>query len=140
MIPFRTILNWLTAHNLSDSAEVWVLGAKSVEPVLQVQPLSSGNAEVETASVWSKPAPVPLQYGSFYDTLLRSYSGGGTLEWQDHYQDTYRGSYTVNPQTAVFLLFLPDEIQLIETHAEKMEQRRKQAKELTEVIERSWDT
>lgn len=136
---FRTILKWLTDHNLSDDAEVWILGDYSspVEPVTEIGSTDEGAVWVETSPVWKEPVPVPMHYGPFYARLLECYSGAGTLQWLGH-SDTYRGSYTVNPHAAVFLLFLPDSIDLLETHTEKMEQRKKQARELTEVIEKSW--
>lgn len=137
-VPFRTILQWLDEQGLGIEAEVWVLGKQDVEPVLHIEPMpEDGSVAVRTASVWSVPVPVPLRYGTFRARVQECYSGAGTLRWKDH-PDTYRGSYTVNPQSAVFLLFLPDETQLILTHEEKMEQKRKRARELTEVIQESW--
>jgi hypothetical protein len=132
----RTAIRWLIEHDLSESAEVWCLSHRDIEPITELRPVGP-DFVVESRSIWSEPTPVPLQWAAFYDMLMGSYSGGGTFKWAAH-PETFRGSYSVNPQTAVFLLFLPPQTQIIETHAEKMEQRQQQAQQLTQEIDRAW--
>jgi hypothetical protein len=132
----RTALSWLQAHGLSDDAECWVLGQDTVQPVTGVTQVLS-DMLIITAPPWSDPAPTPLRFAAVCDTLLENYSGGGTLRWLAKPDDPYRGSYVVNPKSAVFFLFLPNEIQIVESHEEKMEQRTQQAIQLTRDIQES---
>src|SRR5271155_4142857 len=132
----RTALAWLQAHGLSDSAECWVLGEEDTQPVTNVTQVA-GDMILESAAPWSTPTPLPLGFGGVYDILFENYSGGGTLRWHAKPDDPYRGSYVVNPGSAVFFLFLPENIQIVEGHAEKMEQRTQQAIQLTREIQES---
>lgn len=139
MTDLRTVLRWLGEQEISELAECWILSDGTVEPVVTLQELD-GSLYLGSRSVWSAPAPVPLRFGTVYDKLLGSYSGGGLLHWTSHPGHTYRGSYVVNPNNAVFFLFLPDSIKLIDSHSDKMEQRKEQAKQLTKEIENPWQT
>jgi|SRR5271156_2363619 len=132
----RTALAWLQAHGLSDDAECWVLGEDTVQPVTGVTQVA-GDMMLVSAAPWSEPTPLPLSFGGVCDILLENYSGGGTLRWHAKPDDPYRGSYVVNPESAVFFLFLPENIQIVEGHAEKMEQRIQQAIQLTREIQES---
>lgn|SRR5208283_1419934 len=132
----RTALSWLQAHGLSDSAECWVLGADTAQPVTGIAQ-DGADMVLHTAPPWSEPTPQPLRFAAVCDTLLENYSGGGTLKWHAKPDDPYRGSYVVNSESAVFFLFLPDSIQLFESHEEKMEQRTQQAIQLTRDIQES---
>lgn len=132
----RTALAWLQAHGLSDNAECWVLGQDTIHPVTGVTQ-DAGDMILESAAPWSEPTPLPLAFGGVCDILFENYSGGGTLKWQVKPDDPYRGSYVVNPKSAVFFLFLPENIQIVDGHAEKMEQRTQQAIQLTREIQES---
>src|SRR5271157_2708338 len=133
-VTLRTALQWLTDHDLSDDAECWVLSGDTVEPIVGVTATPAGDVWIGTAAVWSEPAPIALRYGPMCDTLLETYSGGGSLRWANSPGQTYRGSYTPNPDVSVFLLFLPTEVRLVESHEEQMEKRKQQAKQLTREI------
>jgi hypothetical protein len=140
-ISLRTVLMWLEEHRLHDDAECWVLGGDTVEPVHGVTWEESGDMVLHSRPPWTEPAPTPLQYAAVRDTLLEHYAGGGRLKWAGH-PDVYRGSYVVNAESSVFFVFLPTEIQIVDSHEEKMEQRKKQAIDLTRKIEesQSWPT
>lgn len=133
----RTALQWLGEHGLAPNAECWVLSGDTVEPVIGVTPTPRGNCIMWTRPVWAEPSPSPLTFTATYDILVESYSGGGRLIWEAQPRFTYRGSHVVDPEKSVFFLFLPTAIQLIESHEEKMEQRKQQARQLTEQIERT---
>lgn len=131
MVNLRTVLRWLAEHNLDDNAECWVLTHETVVPIIYATPKGE-NIDIVTAGVWETPVPIPVTFTYLFDTIVNDYSGGGTLYWRKGY--TYRGSYVVNSDNAVFLLFLPDEIDLIEAHKEKMETKKKQAEELERIL------
>lgn len=133
----RTALQWLGEHGLDNEAECWVLSGDTAEPVTGVTPTPLGNVILWTLPPWTEPFPRPLSYAAVYDTLVGEYSGGGRLIWESQPRHTYRGSHVIDPAKSVFFLFLPTAIQLIESHEEKMEQRKQQAKQLTEQIERT---
>lgn len=141
MISLRTVLRWLEEHRLHDEADCWVLSGDTVEPVVEVTWEDEGNMILHSRPPWSEPAPTPLQYHMVCDTLLEHYAGGGQLKWGGH-PDMYKGSYVVNAESSVFFLFLPSSIEIVESHEEKMEQRKNQAIELTRKIEesQSWPT
>lgn len=134
MTTLRTALSWLQAHGLSDDAECWVLGSNTVQPVTGVTS-EGADMVLHTAPAWSEPTPAPLRYASVCDTLLENYSGGGTLRWRTRPTDPYRGSYVVDTNSAVFFLFLPQGVELVESHDEKMAQRKQQAIQLTREIQ-----
>lgn len=142
MTSLRTVLHWLDEQRIWNNAECWVLADNTVEPVVGVTWTDDGNMVLSTASVWTEPTPTPLQYGPVCDTLREHYSGGGRLIWTTKSEDVYRGSYVANAETAVFFVFLPKSVEIIETHEEKLEQRKQQAIELTKKIEESqkWPT
>lgn len=136
----RTALSWLQAHGLSDEAECWVLGSDTVEPVTGVTSTEAGDMVLSTAPPWSEPTPIPMQYNAVCDTLLEEYAGGGALRWASRPDEPYRGSYVVDATSAVFFLFLPEDVQLLaESHDEKMEQQKQRAKELTKQIQEAQD-
>lgn len=136
MTDLRTVLLWLDEQDISPDAESWVLSDSQVLPVTD---LAVGeDAWLVSSPVWSEPTPTPLKYGAVYDRLLASYSGGGRLKWTDHVTYIYRGSYVVDGTKAVFFLFLPEQIQLKETHRERQEKREEQARQLTQEIETAW--
>lgn len=138
-VPLRTVLQWLDEQNISLDAECWVLTNDTVLPVIAAIPDGGrGDIILRTAPVWSEPPPVPLTFDAIHDTILEHYSGAGELIWLNANSTiTYRGSYVVNADNAVFFLFLPEKIELVETHIEKMEQRKKQAIDLTKEIEKN---
>lgn len=154
MTNLRTVLMWLDEQQIHPDAECWVLGHDTVQPVVDIVQAGGGEGTyfntqailgdlvLITTQPWGDPTPAPLHYGAVYDTILETYSGGGRLLWDAHHKDTYRGSYVVNAESAVFFLFLPTDIEIVDSHEEKMEQRKKQAIELTRKIEESqtWPT
>jgi hypothetical protein len=141
MTDLRTTLQWLTEQHITGDAECWLLADATVLPVtdLAVQE-GEGSLILVTSTVWSEPTPVPLHYERVYAKLMDSYSGAGRMKWAGHVNYTYRGSYVVDPTSSVFFLFLPEHVQLIEPHSEKMEKREQQARQLTEEIEHPWQT
>jgi len=141
-VNLRTVLRWLDEQRIHDEAGCWVLGHDRVEPVEHVTWTEDGDMLVLTEPPWSTPTPVPLTYREVSDILLEHYSGGGLLKWANHPEEVYKGSYVVKPESAVFFLFLSQEVGIVESHSEKMEQRKQQAIELTKRIEesQSWPT
>lgn len=133
----RTSLQWLQGHGLEEDAECWILSGDTVEPIIGVTSQEDGNVILSSRPIYEEPSPIPLTYGVVSDRLLESYSGGGCLLWGTDTDQTYRGSYVVNPETAVFFLFLPSDIQIYETYSEQMDQRKQQARQLTSEIERA---
>lgn len=142
MTSLRTVLLWLDEQPISKEAECWVLGDDMVEPVTDVTWNDQGNMYLWTAPPWNDPSPKPLHYSIVSAMLLEHYSGGGALQWATDPEYVYRGSHVVKPESAVFFLFLPQSIKLVESYSEKMEQRKKQAIDLTRKIEesQSWPT
>jgi hypothetical protein len=141
MTDLRTVLHWLDEQDPAPDAECWLLSDRTVLPVVDRAVASgSGSIILITASVWAEPTPVPLRYDALRATIMENYSGAGQMQWSERVNYIYRGSYVVDPMVSVFFTFLPPQVELIETHAEKMEQRRKQARQLTKEIEHSWDT
>lgn len=134
MTDLRTAIRWLLEHELAETAEVWVLAKPVLRPVVAVEPVA-GDTWLGTAPVWSEPTPAPLQWDRFYDRLMECYAAGGTFRWAQHPELVYRGSYVVNPASAVFLLFLKPDIELVQSHSELMEQRKEQANQLTQEIQ-----
>lgn len=137
MTNLRTAIGWLLAHGLEDDAEVWAVSKSVMEPVIDALPVSS-DTWLRTGSVWQEPTPLPLQWSGFYARLMEWYSAGGTFRWAQYPNLTYRGSYVVSPHSAVFLIFLSPEIELVQSHSELMEQRKQQAKSLTQEIQEQW--
>lgn len=141
-VQLRTALQWLDEQHIAPDAECWVLAGDTVEPVTSIDVTGQGDILLTTAKVWDDPAPVPMLYDEVHGALIDSHSGGGALHWRTH-SETYRGSYVVNPERAVFFVFLPDDVSLSPgTYTERVDQRREQAKQLTREIERerrSWE-
>jgi hypothetical protein len=144
MINLRTTLQWLTEHDPtpSPSAECWVLTDREVLPIIAIgreinidEGYSTADVLVDTSPIWSQPPPTPLTYVALYDKLLETYSGGGKLGWRSHVTYTYRGSYVVNPDNAIFFLFLPSNVILRSTYQEELDRRKDQARQLTKEIE-----
>jgi hypothetical protein len=136
MTDLRTTLHWLTEQGIHDEAECWILGSDTVQPVVGVTPTNSGDTYLLSEEPWAEPAPAPLSYRAVCDILLESYAGGGSLRWATNPATIYRGSYSVNVENAVFFVFLPSEIEIVDSHEVKMEQRKRQAEQLTQEIER----
>jgi hypothetical protein len=142
MTNLRTALQWLDEQDIGGQAECWVLGNNTVQPIVHVTWTEVGDVLLWTLPPWTEPSPTPLQFARVSDMLLEHYSGGGSLRWANQLSDTYRGSYVVNSESAVFFLFLPPNVRIMDSHDEKMEQRKQQAIELTKRIEESqtWPT
>lgn len=141
-VNLRTVLRWLDEARIHDEAECWVLGGDTVQPVTGVTSTESGDMLLHSEEPWAEPAPAPLRFREVCDTLLEEYAGGGLLKWADH-PDVYRGSYSVNVETAVFFVFTSPGVEIVDSHEEKMEQRKQQAETLTQEIERQekpWQT
>lgn len=132
----RTVLMWLAEHELPPTVECWVLSESAIHPIESVTSDDTGDVTLTTGPLTLEATP--MHYGSIFDTLIETYSGGGHLRWRGAPRHTYRGSYTRNPSEAVFFVFLPESIQPPpETYAEEMDKRKQQARELTQEIERS---
>lgn len=137
MVDVRTALNWLNEHHLEDGAEVWVLSDDLVVPVTEVG--IGENVYIYTRPIDLTNPTQGLTYHDFLDSILKDYSAGGRVIWAKRPDLTFRGSYVRNPAAAVFLVFLPEQVQLVESHEDKMEQRKEQARTLSERIEKPWD-
>ena len=137
MTTMRTALQWLLEHELDEHAEVWVLSGAEFEPVVALEPVGS-DAWVGTVPVWSDAGASRLRWSAFFGKLGSWYTAGGTFRWAQHPEMVYRGSHVINPQSAVFLVFLDPNIELVQSHAELMDERRDQANKLTQEIEHAW--
>jgi hypothetical protein len=135
MTTLRTALQWLDEHQLSDDAECWVLTDEAVIPIVAVQ-CDGGDAILHTSKVFRDP----LTYSKLRDTILADHSGGGNLTWYGNTERFYRGSYTVNPEQAVFFIYLPQNATLSYIpYDEQIEIKRQQARQLTQEIDNARD-
>jgi hypothetical protein len=136
MTNMRTALQWLLEHELADDAEVWVLSKPYFEPVVALEPVGS-DAWVGSVPV-ALDGPAGMRWSEFYGKLASWYTAAGSFRWAQHPEMIYRGSLAVNAQSAVFLVFLDPNVELVQSHAELMDQRRDQANKLTQEIEHAW--
>jgi hypothetical protein len=141
-VNLRTVLRWLDEQRIHDEAMCWILGSDTVEPVTHVTWTEDGHMILESLPPWSEPIPTALRYEEVCDILLEHYAGGGSLKWTKQPDTIYRGSYVVDPKESVFFIFLPSNIRFVDSHSEKIEQKRQQAIQLTRQIEESqkWPT